>query len=200
MKLIGSPTSPFVRKCVVALKELGLDDQIEVFAVATTPLASAPEVLSANPLGKIPALVRDEGPAIYDSRVITQFLNAHAGGNLYPDTAKWELLTLEATADAIMEAAVLMAYEARVRQDGERSEAWVEAQWGKAARALDAVEARWMSHLSGPLTITQIGIACALGYIDFRHDARQWRVGRQALADWFEGFSQRESFQTTTPS
>ena len=199
MKLIGSPTSPFVRKCVVALKELGLDDQIEVLAVATTPLASAPEVLPANPLGKIPALVRDEGPAIYDSRVITQFLNAHAGGDLYPDTAKWELLTLEATADAIMEAAVLMAYEARVRQDGERSEAWVEAQWGKAARALDAVEARWMSHLSGPLKITQIGIACALGYIDFRHDARQWRVGRRALADWFEVFSQRESFQTTMP-
>ena len=199
MKLIGSPTSPFVRKCVVALKELGLDHQIEVLAVATTPLASAPEVLSANPLGKIPALVRDEGPAIYDSRVVTQFLNAHAGGDLYPDTAKWELLTLEATADSIMEAAVLMAYEARVRQDGERSEAWVEAQWGKAARALDAVEARWMSHLSGRLKITQIGIAWALGYIDFRHDARQWRVGRRALADWFEVFSQRESFQTTMP-
>ena len=200
MKLIGSPTSPFVRKCVVALKELGLDEKIEVLSVATTPLASAPEVLAANPLGKIPALIRDEGPAIYDSRVITQFLNAHAEGDLYPDTAKWELLTLEATADAIMEAAVLMAYEARVRQDGERSEAWVEAQWGKATRALDAVQARWMSHLSGPLNITQIGIACALGYIDFRHDARQWRNGRETLADWFATFSQRESFQTTTPS
>ncbi|WP_370228586.1 glutathione S-transferase [Cognatishimia sp.] len=199
MKLIGSPTSPFVRKCVVVAHELGLTDRIEMIEAATTPLATAPEVIAANPLGKIPALMREDGPAIYDSRVITQFLNAEAGADLYPEAFKWEILTLEATADATMEAAVLMTYEARLRDESARSQDWVEAQWGKASRALDAVQDRWMSHLSGPLNITQIGMACALGYIDFRHDARNWREGRDELAAWFETFAKRESFTATMP-
>lgn len=199
MKLIGSPTSPFVRKCLVVLHETGLLNDVAFLDVATTPLATAPEVVAANPLGKIPALVRDEAPAIYDSRVITRFLDTQAGSNLYPEAHLWELLTLEATADAIMEAAVLMTYEGRLRDEAQQSGDWVEAQWQKASRALDAVENRWMSHLGGPLNITQIGMACALGYIDFRHDARNWRDGRPALSEWFQGFSQRDSFLSTTP-
>ena len=134
MQLIGSPTSPFVRKCVVVLHELGLIDDIPVVETATTPLNTAPEILPANPLGKIPALVRDEAPAIYDSRVITRFLNDHAKAALYPEAQLWELLTLEATADAVMEAAVLMTYEARLRPENAQYGDWIEAQWGKAAR------------------------------------------------------------------
>lgn len=199
MQLIGSPTSPFVRKCVITISELGLQDQVSLAKTATTPLNTAPEVIAANPLGKIPALIREDGPAIYDSRVITRFLNDHAGGSLYPEAQLWELLTLEATADAIMEAAVLMTYERRMRDESEQSEGWIEAQWGKVSRALDAVEARWMSHLQGPVNITHIGMGCALGYLDFRHDVRGWRDGREALAAWFETFSQREDYQTSTP-
>ena len=199
MQLIGSPTSPFVRKCVVVLHELGLSDDIPVVEMATTPLNTAPEILPANPLGKIPALVRDEAPAIYDSRVITRFLNDHAKAALYPEAQLWELLTLEATADAVMEAAVLMTYEARLRPENAQYADWIEAQWGKAARALDAIEARWMSHLNGPLNIAQIGVACALGYIDFRHDARNWREGRAGLAAWYEDFAARDSMQATQP-
>ncbi len=197
MQLLMSPASPFVRKVRVVLRETNLLDQIDELEVATTPLAPDSTVLAANPLGKIPALVRDDGPAIYDSRVITRFLNDHAGANLYPQSRIWEVLTLEATADAIMDAAVLMTYEGRLRPEAQQSPDWVEAQWGKASRAIAVINARWMSHLSGPLDTGQIGVACALSYIDLRHDARGWRSGNAALAEWHSGFSTRDSMVDT---
>ncbi len=197
MKLLMSPASPFVRKVRVVLRELDLLGQVEEVNVTTTPLASDPVVIAANPTGKIPALTRDTGPAIYDSRVITRFLNDHASGSLYPQSRIWDILTLEATADAIMEAAVLMTYEARCRPEAQQSSDWVEAQWGKASRTIAAVNTRWLSHLHGPLDITQIGIACALSYIDLRHDARGWRDGNADLATWHATFMQRDSMQET---
>lgn len=197
MKLLMSPASPFVRKVRVVLRELDLLDQVEEVTVTTTPLASDPSVVAANPTGKIPALVRETGPAIYDSRVITRFLNDHAGGSFYPQARIWDVLTLEATADAIMEAAVLMTYEARLRPEAQQSSDWVAAQWGKASRSIAAVNSRWMSHLQGPLDIGHIGIACALSYVDLRHDSRGWRQGNNALAQWHAGFVSRTSMAET---
>ncbi|PRY75783.1 glutathione S-transferase [Yoonia maritima] len=199
MQLLMSGMSPFVRKARVVVRELGLTDQITEVPISTTALSSDPTIVAANPTGKIPALVRDDGPAIYDSRVITRFLNDHAGGSLYPETRIWEILTLEATADAIMEAAVAMAYEVRLRPENERSTDWIEAQWAKANRGIAAVNNKWMSHLNGPLNIGQIAVACALSYVDLRHDARGWRTGNKALADWHAAFSQRDSMVTTAP-
>ncbi|MDX1782168.1 MAG: glutathione S-transferase [Thalassovita sp.] len=199
MKLVYSPASPFVRKVEVVLRETGQFDDIELLPVATTPVATPPELQSANPLGKIPALIRGDGPAIYDSRVICQFLNDRAGGGLYPDASRWEVMTLEATADGIMDAAVLMVYESRVRPAHMVYEDWVEAQWQKASRALKAVNDRWMGHLTGPMNIGQIGMACALGYLDFRHADRNWRKGNDALDDWFAVFSERDSMKASTP-
>lgn len=200
MKLISSGTSPFVRKVHVLLHETGQMDDLEIVTARTSPFDTAPEVASANPLGKIPALIRDEGPTIYDSRVICRFLDDRAQSNLYPQGRLWETLTLEATADGIMEAAVLMLYEHRLRPAEAVLESWVDAQWDKIDSAVTALNARWVSHLRGPLDMGQIAIGCALAYLDFRHDARGWRKGNDALDDWFALFSQRDSMQATQPA
>ncbi len=199
MKLISSPASPYVRKVHVVLHETGQREDVTVVGVKTTPLATAPEAAGANPLGKIPALLRDDAPAIYDSRIITRYLDDRAGGKLYPQARIWDVLTLEATADGILDSAVGIMYERRFRPAEHVSEPWVEAQWAKVSRALDAVNDRWISHLEGPLCMGQIAIGCALGYLDFRHDVRQWRQGRGALDDWYAVFSQRPSMLATAP-
>ena len=134
------------------------------------------------------------------SPVITRFLDARAGGKLYPEARIWDVLTLEATADGIMEAAVLMTYERRIRPPEMVFEPWIEAQWAKVSRALDTLNDRWMSHLEGPLCMGQLAVGCALGYLDFRHDARQWRKDRGTLDDWYAAFSQRPSMVATAPT
>ena len=199
MQLISSPASPFVRKVRVLLLETGQEGDVEQIDVSTTPLAPAAEVTAANPLSKIPALIRPDGPTLYDSRVVTRFLDARAGGHLYPSERIWEVLTLEATADALLDAAVLMVYEGRCRPEDKQDKGWLDAQWSKIEGALDALNERWMSHLSGPLDMGQIAVACALGYLDFRHEDREWRKGRDALDDWFAVFAQRDAMQATKP-
>ena len=195
MKLVYSPASPFVRKVLVCLHETGQLDDVDLVQVKTSPVATADEVASANPLGKIPALIRPDGPALYDSRVITRFLDSRAGGALYPQAHVWETLTLEATADGIMDAAVSITYETRLRPADKVFDGWMDAQWAKVTRALGALEDRWMSHLSGPLDMGQVAVGCALGYLDFRHDARNCRQGHAALADWYAGFGERPATQ-----
>lgn len=199
MQLYSASASPFVRKCRVCILETGQEGDVEILDAVGTPLDSSNMPTSHNPLGKIPALVRDDGPALYDSRVITRYLNDLVGGTLYPEARIWETLTLEATADGIMEAAVLMIYEGRCRPEELQSNEWVDAQWAKAARALDAIESRWMSHLSGPLDMAQIATGCALEYLDFRHAARDWRAGRPELSAWQAEFAQRPSMAATQP-
>ena len=199
MQLIMSPLSPFVRKVRVLLREADLLDQVEEVHISTTPMASAPEAIAGNPLGKIPSLVRKDGPAIYDSRVITRYLDTLADHDFYPENRLFEVLTLEATAEGIMDAAVGMTYEMRFRGDKAWDD-WLDKQWEKVTRALDAIEERWMSHLDGPLTMAQIATGCALAYLDLRHDARNWRDGRPALAAWEARFSTRPAMQDTVPA
>ena len=197
MKLLVSAASPFVRKVRVLTRELGITDAVTEQEVATTAFNSNATVIAANPIGKIPALIRDDAPAIYDSRVITRFLNDINDGPLYPQARIWETLTLEATADGIMETAVSMAYEVRLRPETEQSPDWIEAQWQKCSRGIAAVNNRWMSHLSGPMDMSHIAIACALSYVDLRHDVRNWRDGNDALAAWHGAFESRDSMQAT---
>lgn len=200
MKLYHSPASPFVRKVVVLLHELGKSDVVEYATISTTALASDASLMAANPLARIPALERPDGVTLHDSRVITAYLDDLFKGGMYPaGNNRWETLTLEATADGIMDSAVAMVYEVRLRDAALVSEPWIEAQWGKVDRGLDALNARWMAHLSGPVGMGHIAVACVLGYIDFRHDARNWRQGRAALAAWFEGFAERPSMAATKP-
>lgn len=199
MKLLMSPSSPYVRKVRVLLREANLLDAVEEIEVSTNALASDPTVIAANPTGRIPALLRDSGPAIFDSRVITRFLDDHAGAGLYPQARIWEVLTLEALADGIMDSAVGITYEMRLRPADKQYQDWMDAHWEKVARALTAVNDRWMSHLSGPLDMAQIGVACALGYLDLRHDGRGWRNGNDALAAWYGAFMKRDSMAATQP-
>lgn len=199
MKLLTSPTSPFVRKVVVTLHELGLTGAVEMTPVKNTAVQPDPTVAAANPLGKIPALILPDGPALHDSRVICRYLDAQAGGALYPETRLWQVLTLESMADGMMDAAVLMTYERALRPEARQWDGWIDAQWTKVANALDALEARWISHLAGQLDVAQVGVACALSYLDFRHDARDWRRGRPQLAAWHATFEARESMENTRP-
>lgn len=200
MKLAYSPTSPYVRKVMVLLHETNQLDDVELDSRVTTPLAPNEGLLASNPLGKVPALERPEGPALYDSRVICAYLNDRAGAALYGDNAgRWDILTLEATGDGILDAALSMTYEARMRPEDKQMPKWADGQWDKVARTCAALNARWMSHLQGPISMAQIAVGCALGYVDFRHDARGWRQGNDALAAWYETFDSRPSMAATRP-
>lgn len=200
MKLYHAPASPFVRKVMVLLHEAGAADRVTLVPAAGSPLDPGTMPVDRNPLGKIPALDRDDGPTLYDSRVITRYLDDLLQARLYPAAPRlWDTLTIEATGDGIAEAAVVMRYEMHVRPEASRSPAWVEAQWQKIDRALTALEDRWMSHLSGPADMGQIAVGCALGYLDLRHGEKAWRGGHPALASWYAGFADRPAMRATAP-
>ena len=199
MKLLLAGPSPFVRKVRVLLHETSQTKDVEMVPVTASPYGPDADLVAVNPTGKIPALIRDDGPALYDSRVICRFLDDRAQSNLYPASRLWETLTLEATADAMMDAAVLMVYEARFKEPAKQSPDWIEGQWAKVDRALDAVNTRWISHLSSRLDMAHIAMACALSYLDFRHADREWRKNRDALAKWHKTFAARPSMTSTQP-
>jgi len=180
MQLITANASPFARKVRVLLHEAGQTGAVGMMEVSTSPVATDLRVAAANPAGKIPALLREDGPAIHDSRVICRYLASHFGAGFYPEARLFETLTLESIADAIMDAAILMVYEHRVRPHEKVFEPWVEAQWAKIERSLRTSDERWMSHLAGPLDMSHIALGCALGYLDFRLPARNWREGNGA--------------------
>ena len=199
MQLYTNPASPFCRKVDVLLRETGQRDDVTDIAAVGHPTDSANMPTGVNPVGKIPVLVRPEGPALFDSRVICRYLDHRAGGRFYPD-ANFDVLTLEALGDGICDAAILMVYEGRSRPEEARHAPWVEGQWAKITRALDALEAQWMAVLEGPLTIGQVSVACALSYLDLRLDDRNWRDGHASLADWHTRFSERPAMQDTIPN
>ena len=203
MQLYLSPLSPYGRKVNVVLKEISRVKNIEVKVslASGTPLDPGNSPIQYNPLGKIPVLIREDGVALYDSRVICRYLDSLATLDLYKNNNQhWEMLTLEATAEGIIDAALLMAYEWRLRPEEIRFPDWIEGQWSKVDRALDTLENKWMEQLDDKLNIGQIGVGCALGYLDFRNADRDWREKHKTLSNWFNGFSQRESMSTTVPS
>ena len=200
MKLYHSPTSPYVRKVMVLLLETGHAGEVTLIPVSGTPLDPGSMPVAQNPLGKVPTLQRDDGPALYDSRVICRYLDDRFKAGFYPPAPRlWDTLVLEATADGILDAALLIVYEARLRPEDRRHEPWVAAQWQKVAHALDALEALWLSHLSGPVCMGQIAVASALGYLDLRHGARNWRSGRPGLAGFEARMALRDSMKATAP-
>ena len=145
-------------------------------------------IRAENPLGKIPALILEDGRVLYDSRVIIEYLDTVASGTLIPaDTeARFEALTLASLADGILEAGILIVYEARFRPDREPYEPWLDYQRGKIERALNALAAQ--PPAIEPPTVASIGVACALGYLDFRKQI-DWRPLHPGLSVWLDQFA-----------
>lgn len=143
MKLFYAPTSPYVRKVMVLLIELGLDQKVERITGATTPMAANTTLSAMNPLAKLPALAIDSGETLYDSRVICEYLDSQfGGGRFFPQggAARWTALRRQALGDGLLDAALLVRYEETARPAEKRWSDWSSGQWGKVARAIDAIE------------------------------------------------------------
>ena len=203
MKLIGSTTSPFVRKVRVVLAEKKLDYQF----VEENPWEEALSPGTGNPLGKVPRLVMDGTEAMFDSRVIVEYLDTLSPvGKLIPGTGREraEVKTWEALADGLLDAALLARLESTWpgRDASQRCPAWIERQLGKIDAALRTLSAglgerNWYSGLHP--TLADIAVGCALGYLDFRFPAIAWREAHPNLDRLMQRLSQRASFAATQP-
>ncbi|PNG24606.1 glutathione S-transferase family protein [Methylocella silvestris] len=186
MQLRTSGASPFGRKVQLAAAIAGLSDQIEVIATDTSDPACG--LSDLNPLGKIPALTLDGGATYFDSRVIVEYLDHLAGGDvLIPKEprARFKDLTLAALADGVMEASLLQIYESRRRAAAKQDPLWLDWQSEKVARGLAAFAA---APPSGRRTAGHIGLAAALGYLDLRFEGR-WRKDYPELTAWLAAFA-----------
>jgi glutathione S-transferase len=197
MKLYSNPASPFARKCRVIAHELGLE--LEVVDIA----ARDDEGFRAiNPLKKIPALVLDDGSALFDSPVICEYLNEFGGGKFFPgktvwqqNSGRWKALGLQALGDGIMDAAVACRYEI-TQPEARRNPDHVARYMATVKVGVAALE---RMSFTEPPTIGEITVGCALGYLDFRYADLGWRDSHPKLAAWYAKFSQYPSMLATAP-
>jgi glutathione S-transferase len=202
MKLYFSQTSPYARKVRLAAAHLGLGDAIALIPASTTPIAEDAALAAANPLGKLPALVLDDGTALFDSRVIVEYLDHRAGGGLLPaadDPERWQTLRLQAIADGLLDAALLSRYEVALRPGEFLWRDWLAGQGRKIDRALAALEAD-IPRLETGAALNAIAAACSLGYLDFRFPDRGWRKARPKLGAFYDAYAQRPEMALTDPT
>ncbi|MBM3629250.1 MAG: glutathione S-transferase [Alphaproteobacteria bacterium] len=187
MKLHYSPLSPFVRKVMVVAIENGLDGRIEKVTQAVNPASPNRELARHNPLMKIPALETDDGIRLVESKVIAQYLDSLGGNRLVPAAgrARWQALRIEAIADGIADAGILVRYEQAMRPAGLQWKEWIEGQHAKIGNALDLLEAESAS-LEGPLDIGKVAVACALDWMEFRDVVPGARATRPRLFAWLD--------------
>jgi len=199
MILRSTPPSPFGRKIRLAASVLGLSGDIKIEPADTNDAADP--LRRQNPIGKIPTLVLEDGSTLFDSRVILEYLDHRAGGGRIIPTdasARFSALRLQALADGIMDASVLLVYEGRWRPPERHEPKWVDLQAGKVARALTALEAAPPA-FGAPPDVGQIALACALGYRDFRFPGT-WRADHPRLVAWLDEFARRvPAFAATKP-
>ena len=198
MKLYTHPASPFARKCRVVAHELNL--KLAEIVVSARDDESLRRI---NPLKKIPILILDDGSALYDSRVICEYLNNIGGGKFFPGmtiwrptSGLWKALGMQALADGIMDAAVGCRYERMVPEERQNHD-HIARHMTTVKAGLDALERMKFSQVP---TIGEVATGCALGYLDFRYPELAWRDGRPKLAEWYEVFSKFGSMQATQPS
>jgi len=191
--------SPFGRKARIAISVLGLDGKVKVEPASTQDPADP--ISQQNPLGKVPVLILDDGSTLFDSPVILEYLDVLAGGGkiLPKETkARFDALRLEALADGIMDASILIVYEGRYRPPEMAVQKWLDRQGEKVQRGLAALE-QAPPALDSPPNVGQITLACALGYRDFRFKGT-WRKDYPKLVAWLDNFAARvPSFAPTAP-
>ena len=204
MKLIGATGSPYVRKVRIVLAEKRLDYQF----VTEDVWAATTQIGASNPLGKVPCLVTEGAEAMFDSRVIAEYLDTLSPvGKLIPAPGREraEVKTWEALADGLMDAAVLARLEATWpgRSEAQRSQAWIDRQLGKIDAALAAM-ARGLGDkpfCSGiHFTLSDVAVGCALGYLDFRFPQIDWRTPHPNLTKLNDKLTLRQSFVDSRPS
>ena len=201
MLLYHTPTSPFVRKVLVSAHELGLADRLETRFLRAVPTKADPALSAANPLSKIPALILEDGSALYDSAVICDYLDTlHAGRLLVPASGplRFRVLRQQALCDGILEAAILVFYERAMRPAELQWAPWLDGQSEKAIQGLDALD-REAAGFGPEVDLGQICAGCAVGWLEFRGVLGDLRVKRPALSAWYEAFRARPSMKATEP-
>ena len=184
MRLFYAPASPFAAKARMAARHCG----IAVDSVSTDTASEPEDLLSANPLGKIPALLLDDGTAVFDSRVICELFDRMSGNQLIPQGLEaWQAAKIvEAAVDGVTDALILSVYEVRFRPEDKRHQPWVDKQLRKADRGLDFLEEQ-IAGLGDDLTIAHFALAGLLGWMELRFVGKLAKE-RPALAAWIEAF------------
>jgi glutathione S-transferase len=201
MKLIGSLTSPYVRKARIVFAE----KKIEVPLIQENVWSQDTKIMESNPLGKVPCLVMDDGGAMFDSRVIVEYADTLSPVNkLIPSSGKEKaaVKTWEALADGILDASVLARLEATWRPDEQKSQAWIDRQLLKVDVSLKAMsnglgESEWC--FGNQMTLADIAVGCALDYLIFRFPNIQWQASYPNLNRLYKKLMSRPSFANTTP-
>ena len=201
MKLYDYAGAPNPRRVKIFAAEKGIDLEL-VHCDITKREHKVSGFLKKNPSGKIPTMVLEDGTALFDSRVICAYLDSiHDGKKLTPRSGakRFEVMTLEALGDGIMDAAVNNRYETAMRPAEFQWIPWSEGQMGKVNASLDQLEASWLKSLGRVPNMGSISVAAALGYLEFRYPDLKWRKNRKGLARWFKRFSERPSFIVSKP-
>lgn len=198
MKLFGTLTSPFVRKVRIAACEVGQAGSIEFVVSSLTPIHRDLEIVAANPSGRVPTLILDDGAALYDSRVICRYLDSLSLRRaLYPQDGSelWDTLRREAMGDGLLEPALALRYELALRPEALRWMPLAETLRAKVESALDAAEASPLA--AERFDAGDISLFCGLSYLDFRFPGWNWREFRPRLSSWNSAISSRESVRSS---
>jgi glutathione S-transferase len=201
MKLVYSPRSPFVRKVMIAAIELGLDTQLELISEQVgIGVKNEPYTSAINPLGKLPALILEDGTALSDSGVIVEYLDDLAGGGrLIPrGTARWRVLSEHSIVQGMTDSIVSARRERSARPKELHWQTWDDDQIARIWQALGWFEAR-PEALAAPFNIAQIGLVCGIGYLDYRMPENPWRGDFPKIATFLADVEKRPSVVTTKP-
>jgi glutathione S-transferase len=195
MIIHGDVISPFTRMCLVTAHEVGLKDKVRLVPAHVKPAEVNVHLSGLSPIGRIPVLETDHGHAIYDSRVIMEYLAHHAGAKTFiPDDGvkRFRVLTLLALAQGMAEASVALRYEQVQRPETMRWPEFKQRLKDRIDAGLKDLETNWQE-LLGELHAGSVGVACALGYMDYRHAALNWRNGHPLLEAFEKRFAARLS-------